>query len=68
MATPIPFEDTILKRSPYYTPSHERFRLHVREFTTKEILPFIDEWDESHTYPPEFHDKAYKAGVLSMWW
>lgn len=31
-------------------------------------MPFCHEWDEAGTYPPELHEKAYKAGVLAAIW
>lgn len=39
------------------------FRNLVRTFVDKEIMPFVHEWDEAGTYPPELHEKAYKAGM-----
>jgi len=31
-------------------------------------MPYCHEWDESGTYPPELHEKAYKAGIYGAMW
>jgi len=54
--------------SPYYKPTHHKFRELVRAFVEKEIMPFCHDWDEAGTYPPELHKKAYDAGVLAAMW
>jgi len=67
----IPFGDPYWYRifqSPYYTDSHRAFRARIRAFVDKEVLPFVHEWDEAGTYPPELHQKAYEAGVYSAMW
>ena len=48
--------------SAYYNESHIQFRALVREFVEKEILPYVDEWDEGG-YPKELHLKAYEYGI-----
>lgn len=50
-------------KSPYYKETHHAFRAKLRAFVDKEVMPFVHEWDEAGTYPPELHDKAYKAGM-----
>jgi len=55
-------------KSPYYKETHKQFRAKVRTFVEKEIMPFCHEWDEAGTYPPELHEKAYKAGLLAEIW
>lgn len=54
--------------SPYYTDSHREFRARVRQFVDTEVLPFVHEWDEAGTYPPELHQKAYEAGIYAAMW
>lgn len=51
--------------SPYYKDTHREFRARVRAFVEKEILPYIDEWEEAGDYPPELRQKAYAAGVYA---
>lgn len=53
-------------KSPYYKETHAAFRAKVRAFVDKEIMPFVHEWDEAGTYPPELHEKAYKAGMCVL--
>jgi len=55
-------------KNPYYTDSHRKFQVMVRDFVDKELLPNVHDWDEAGTYPPELHEKAYKAGILSATW
>lgn len=55
-------------KSPYYNDSHREFRARVRAFVDKEVLPYIHEWDEAGTYPPELHEKAYAAGIYAAMW
>jgi alkylation response protein AidB-like acyl-CoA dehydrogenase len=55
-------------KSPYYKETHCQFALKVRAFVDKELMPFVHEWDEAGTYPPELHEKAYKAGIYGAVW
>jgi len=67
----IPFGDPYWyqgQMSPYYKDTHRVFRAKVRAFVDKEILPFVHEWDEAGTYPPELHQKAYAAGIYGAIW
>jgi acyl-CoA dehydrogenase len=50
----------------YFTPSHELVRRSVREFIKKEVLPFIDDWEEAGTFPIELYKKAADVGILGM--
>lgn len=54
--------------SPYYTQAHEDFRKKVRAFVDAHIAPFVDEWDETGTYPRDIHRRAYEAGVYGAVW
>jgi len=55
-------------QSPHYTQSHRDFRARVRAFVEAEVMPFVHEWDEAGTYPPELHEKAYHAGIYAAMW
>lgn len=57
-----------VQKSPYYNESHIAFRKKIREFVDKEIRPYVHEWDEAGTYPPELHEKAYAAGIYGSMW
>mmetsp|Transcript_39336 Transcript_39336/g.47666 ORF Transcript_39336/g.47666 Transcript_39336/m.47666 type:complete len:402 (-) Transcript_39336:205-1410(-) len=54
--------------SPYYKQTHHDFRAKVRAFVDKEIIPYVSDWEETGTYPPELHQKAYDAGIYSATW
>ncbi|SHI93034.1 Acyl-CoA dehydrogenase [Desulfatibacillum alkenivorans DSM 16219] len=47
-----------------YTEDHERFRLQVREYMEKEVLPHTMEWEEAHIVPKEAWRKMGEAGYL----
>lgn len=40
----------------------------MRAFVDEHIAPFVHSWDEAGDYPPELHEKAYKAGLLATIW
>ena len=63
----IPFSEPSYTKhpSPYYNKSHFEFRAKVRNFVDKELLPYVDKWDEEKTYPISLHKLAYKYGVYS---
>jgi acyl-CoA dehydrogenase len=48
----------------YFGKSHEMVRQSVREFVKKEILPFIDEWEEAGEFPRALYKKAADIGIL----
>jgi acyl-CoA dehydrogenase len=50
----------------YFGKSHEMVRQTVREFVKKEILPFIDEWEEAGEFPRVLYKKAAAIGILGM--
>ena len=52
--------------SPYYTDSHEAFRVTVRRFVEQEIASFVDEWDEAKGFPRELYKKAAAVGLLGL--
>eukprot|EP00486_Rosalina_sp_Unknown_P015703 CAMPEP_0201580974 /NCGR_PEP_ID=MMETSP0190_2-20130828/59887_1 /ASSEMBLY_ACC=CAM_ASM_000263 /TAXON_ID=37353 /ORGANISM="Rosalina sp." /LENGTH=109 /DNA_ID=CAMNT_0048018055 /DNA_START=21 /DNA_END=347 /DNA_ORIENTATION=- len=49
--------------SPYYSSTHYDWQKKVRAFVEKEMMPFIDKWEEKQDFPSDLHDKAYKAGI-----
>ena len=44
--------------SPFYTEEHEAFRRTVRRFVDREIMPYVDQWDEAEEFPRELYRKA----------
>lgn len=54
--------------SPWYGPEHRQFQSAVRRFVDREILPFVDDWDEAGEFPRELYRKAADAGLLGLGW
>jgi len=50
----------------YFTESHEMVRKSVRDFVKKEVLPFIDEWEEAGGFPREIYKKAADMDILGI--
>lgn len=50
----------------HYTPDHAAFRVTVRRFVEREILPHAAEWDEAGGFPRELYAKAAAAGLLGV--
>lgn len=50
----------------YFSKAHDMVRKSVREFIKKEVLPFIDEWEESGEFPREIYKKAGDMGILGI--
>jgi len=50
----------------YFTESHEMVRKSVREFIKKEVLPYIDEWEEAGGFPREIYRKAADMDILGI--
>jgi acyl-CoA dehydrogenase len=48
----------------YFGKSHEMVRRSVREFVKKEIIAFIDEWEEAGEFPRSLYKKAAGIGIL----
>src|SRR5499433_388960 len=52
--------------SPFYSDEHEAFRHTVRRFVEREIVPYVDQWDEAEEFPRELYVKAAAAGLLQL--
>ena len=50
----------------YFSKAHDMVRKSVRDFIRKEVLPFIDDWEEAGEFPLEIYKKAADVGILSM--
>ena len=46
--------------------THAEWRRSVRGFVDKEIMPFVDEWEEAGRIPRELFKKANQAGLLGI--
>jgi acyl-CoA dehydrogenase len=61
-----PLFDQWRARSPHYDESHEAVCDTVRAFVSREITPFVDDWEAAGELPHELHRKAAAAGVLGL--
>lgn len=50
----------------YYTDQHRAFAESIRRFTEKEILPFVNDWEEAETFPRELYKKAAEVGLIGI--
>lgn len=50
----------------YFTKAHDMVRKSVREFIKKEVLPFINDWEEAGEFPVEIYKKAGDVGILGI--
>ena len=50
----------------YFNDTHRMVRDSVRGFVEKEILPFIDDWEEAGEFPCELYRKAADTGLLGI--
>ena len=49
-----------------YEPDHEDYRLTVREFLDREVVPHQDRWDDEHRIDRDVYRKAAAAGVYAL--
>ena len=52
--------------SPFMNESHHAWRRELRKFVEREMMPFVDEWDEKGEIPLELYKKASDFGLLRM--
>ena len=50
------------KKPLFYNESHHAWREEVRKFVSKEIVPYVDEWEEAGEFQVIFH----QAGEQSL--
>ncbi len=50
----------------YYSSEHEQFRHTVRAFVAREIIPFINEWDEAEEFPRALYRQAAELGLIGL--
>lgn len=50
----------------YFDESHQLIRDSVRRFVEREVLPYIDEWEEAEEFPRELYLKAGATGILGI--
>lgn len=50
----------------YFSKPHDMVRKSVRDFIKKEVLPYIDDWEEAGEFPIEMYKKAADVGILGI--
>ncbi|GAB4522941.1 MAG: acyl-CoA dehydrogenase family protein [Amphiplicatus sp.] len=65
MARPLDFDSTRLP-SPHLSEAHEAWRRTVRAFVDREIIPYVNEWDERGEFPRALHRKAAAIGLIGL--
>lgn len=50
----------------YFNEEHEMIRQATRRFVEREILPYVDEWEEAGSFPRELYKKAGELGILGV--
>lgn len=53
-------------RSPFYDETHEAVAQSVRRFVAREVMPYIDQWEQDGELPRALHLKAAEAGILGL--
>ena len=54
------------KNNLFYNESHDAWRQELRKFVFKEIVPFVEEWEEAGEFSRELYKKAGEFGLLGM--
>ena len=50
----------------YFGRAHQMVRRSVKEFVNKEIVPYVDDWEETGAFPRELYKKAGDVGLLGI--
>ena len=50
----------------YFDDTHRMVRDTVRSFVQREILPYVNDWEEAGEFPRELYKKAADAGILGL--
>jgi alkylation response protein AidB-like acyl-CoA dehydrogenase len=53
-------------RRRLYGPDHEAYRETVREFLTREVVPYQHDWDRQHVIDRTVFARAAKAGIYGL--
>jgi acyl-CoA dehydrogenase len=50
----------------YFGSAHKMVRRSVKDFVNKEIIPYVDDWEELGAFPHELYKKAGDVGLLGI--
>lgn len=51
---------------PHMNEGHEAWRASVRAFVSREISPYVHDWDEAGAFPRDLHVKAAEMGLIGL--
>jgi acyl-CoA dehydrogenase len=52
--------------SSYFTPDHDTFRQSFRDFLQKEVVPYVNEWEEKGELPRSIYEKFGEMGFFGL--
>jgi citronellyl-CoA dehydrogenase len=52
-------------RPPFFTDAHEELRQHVRRFLEREVVPHLEEWEDT-TFPDAIFPRMAEIGLLGL--
>ncbi|MBB3047850.1 acyl-CoA dehydrogenase [Litorivivens lipolytica] len=58
--------DSARLHNPYLTEEHEAWRHQLRRFLDAEVVPYLDDWEESGEIPDALWTKAADIGLLQL--
>ena len=58
--------DDLRPPCPHMDDTHTEWRRSVRGFVEREIMPFVDDWEEAGRIPRDLFKKAKEAGILGV--
>jgi acyl-CoA dehydrogenase len=58
--------DSTRPPSPFLTEAHHAWRRELRRFIEREIIPYVEEWEEAEEIPLILYKKASDFGLLRM--
>jgi acyl-CoA dehydrogenase len=56
----------VLSDNPFEVPERQAVRETVRAFMAREVLPFLDRWEDDGEIPRGLHQRAAEAGLLGI--
>lgn len=51
---------------PIFTPEHEALRASIRSYVSKEVAPFVDEWEADGFFPDSVFQRCGELGFLGL--
>lgn len=52
--------------SSYFDETHDAMRASARAFLAREVIPFVDQWEDDELFPRDLYKKAADAGFLGL--